>query len=121
MENDRLCHRPRLRPGAPRKELAIQRCFYVEKLPWLAFRAHCRAIDKPYSAIACEVLMAFLDSQESPEPPPETDKCQAFVQVPISLGKRLDARSGVGMIPYSWYLNQAVKQYLVLIELIEET
>ena len=112
MENDRPCHRPRLRPGAPRRELATQRCFYVERSPWLAFRAHCRAIDKPYSAIACEALVLFLDSQESPEDLAHGEKCQAFVQVPISLGGRLDARSGVGMIPYSWYLNQAIKKYM---------
>ena len=116
MENDRPRPRLRLRPGAPRRELATQRCFYVEKLPWLAFRAHCRAIDKPYSAIACEALVLFLDSQESPEELAHDHKCQAFVQVPISLGKRLDARSGVGMIPYSWYLNKAVKQFLEILE-----
>ena len=114
MENDRPCHRPRprLRPGAHRKELATQRCFYVEKLPWLAFRAHCQAIDNSYSKVACEALVLFLDSQESPEKPAPEDKCMAFVQVPISIGKRLDAKSSVGMTHYSWYLNQAVKQYL---------
>ena len=116
MKNDRPRPRPRLRPGAPRKELATQRCFYVERSPWLAFRAHCRGIGKSYSTIACEALLAFLDLQENPEELEQDDKCQAFVQVPISLGKRLDARSAVGMTPYSWYLNKAIKQFLEAIE-----
>lgn len=109
MQNDRL----RLRSGAPRKEQATQRCFYLEEDSWLAFRAHCRAIGGSYSTIACRALLVFLDSQENPEEPaPGGCKCQAFVQVPVSLGRRLDARSGVKMTPYSWYLNQAVKDYL---------
>ena len=109
MKNDRL----RLRSGAPRKEQATQRCFYLEEDSWLAFRAHCRAIGGgSYSTIACKALLVFLDSQENPEEPAPGCKCQAFVQVPVSLGRRLDARSGVKMTPYSWYLNQAVKKYL---------
>lgn len=108
---------PPARLGRPRvKPRKVQKNFFLVRSEWLRLRELARTRLQDYNEIFEMALSQFLDKGiEPPESPPKANRDPQPLNISVALIDRLEkasVREDGSMIAFSWFANQAIKEYL---------